>query len=269
MSTPQPLLPRQEDIVALLKGEAFLPIEALAARFGVTPQTIRRDVNLLCDLGLARRRHGGITGVANDRNVAYQTRAVTNLAQKRRIAEAAAAEIPDGASLAFGIGTTPEQVALALTGRRNLRVVTNNLNVAFALVDAPGAEVEIPGGRLRPGDRDVVGPAAAAFFARFKVDFGIYGVGGIEADGTLLDFDADEVLAREAIRANCRRALLVADASKFGRNAHARGGHLTEAQGFFTDRPLPPALTRVLEAAGVTVILAEPSSERGGEHASS
>lgn len=269
MSTSQPLQPRQEDIVALLKGESFLPIEGLAARFGVTPQTIRRDVNLLCELGLARRLHGGITAVNHNRNVAYQTRAVTNLEQKRRIAEAAAAEIPDGASLAFGIGTTPEQVALALAGRRDLRVVTNNLNVALALVDAPGAEVEIAGGRLRPGDRDVVGQPAAAFFARFKVDFGIYGVGGIEADGTLLDFDADEVLAREAIRANCRRALLVADASKFGRNAHARGGHLTEAQRFITDRPLPAALARTLEAAGVTVILAAPSSEKGGDYASS
>ena len=86
-----------------------------------------------------------------------------------------------------------------------------------------------------------VGDAAVRFFSGFKADFGIFGVGGIDQDGALLDFHSDEFQAREAIVANCRIALLVADVSKFGRNATVRGGHLGECHHFFTDKPVPQA----------------------------
>jgi DeoR family glycerol-3-phosphate regulon repressor len=98
------------------------------------------------------------------------------------------------------------------------------------------------GGTLRAFDRDIIGDTAERFFSGFKADFGIFGVGGIDEDGTLLDFHSGEVQARQAILANCRTALLVADASKFGRNATVRGGHLSDCHHFFTDKPLPPSL---------------------------
>ena len=85
------------------------------------------------------------------------------------------------------------------------------------------------------------------FFSGFRADFGIFGVGGIDQDGTLLDFHSDEVQARQAIVANCRAALLVADASKFGRNATVRGGHLGDCHHFFTDKPLPAGFRSIAE----------------------
>jgi DeoR family glycerol-3-phosphate regulon repressor len=72
-------------------------------------------------------------------------------------------------------------------------------------------------------------------FAGFKTDFAVFGVGGIDDDGMLLDFDPAEVAAREAMRLNCRQSLLVADASKFGRPAMARGGRLADMDHLFTD----------------------------------
>ncbi|NWG73039.1 MAG: DeoR family transcriptional regulator, partial [Rubrivivax sp.] len=82
---------------------------------------------------------------------------------------------------------------------------------------------------------DVAGEAAARCFAGFKTDFAVFGVGGIDEDGTLLDFDPAEVVAREAMRLNCRQSLLVADASKFGRAAMARGGRLQDMDHLFVD----------------------------------
>jgi hypothetical protein len=72
-------------------------------------------------------------------------------------------------------------------------------------------EITIAGGTLRPFDRDIIGDMAVRFFSDFKADIGIFGVGGIDDDGALLDFYAGEVQARQAIAANCRTSLLVAD----------------------------------------------------------
>jgi DeoR family glycerol-3-phosphate regulon repressor len=108
-------------------------------------------------------------------------------------------------------------------------------------------EITIAGGTLRPFDRDVIGDAAVRFFSGFKADIGIFGVGGIDQDGTLLDFASGEVQARQAIVANCRTALLVADVSKFGRNATVRGGHLSDCHHLFTDGPLPVDFLSIAE----------------------
>lgn len=245
---------RARAIVERVRGDGFQAIEALALQFGVTPQTIRRDVNLLCDRGLLRRRHGGVELPPDGENLAYPARQVLNIDAKRRIAQLVARDVPDGASLFFGIGTTPEQCALALADHAGLRVMTNNLNVALALCRSASSEITVAGGRLRNLDRDVVAGEAHGFFGRFAADIGIYGVGGVAEDGTLFDFSTDEVTMRSALTQHCRQRFLVLDHSKFGRGATVRGGHITEASAVFTDRPVPDAIGRQLREAGVRLV---------------
>lgn len=247
---------RQARILELVREAGFASIERLAERFAVTPQTIRRAVNRLCEQGLLRRVHGGVGVPVPAQNLAYEGRQALNLAAKQRIATTVAAFLPDGASLSVGLGTTPEQVALALADRRGLHVITNSLNVAAALAGNPEIEITLAGGTLRPRDRDIIGEAAAAFFGRFKADFGVFGVGGIDEDGTLLDFHLGEVEARQAILANCRTAVLVADHSKFGRSATVRGGHLRDIDHFFTDIAPPQAVAATVAEAGVALHVA-------------
>ncbi|MBP1296758.1 DeoR/GlpR family DNA-binding transcription regulator [Bradyrhizobium elkanii] len=232
---------RQTHILEIVREDGFASIEHLATRFHVTQQTIRRLVNALCDQGLLRRIHGGVGLPVQSQNLAYGSRQGLNADAKRRIAHETAKLIPDGASLMIGLGTTPEYVAQALSRRQDLRVITNNLNVAAAFAQNPDVEISIAGGTLRPLDRDIVGEAAARFFSGFRADYGIFGVGGIDQDGTLLDFHAGEVQARQSIVANSRTAVLVADITKFGRNATVRGGHLEDCHHLFTDSSLPPA----------------------------
>jgi DeoR family glycerol-3-phosphate regulon repressor len=244
---------RMGAILSRVYEHGFQSIETLAALFGVTTQTIRRDVNALSDRGVCRRRHGGIDVLPEGENVAYPARRILDRDAKRRIAAAVAACIPEGASLFFGIGTTPEQCALALLDRPNLRVMTNNLNVALALSRNPSCELTIAGGRLRNLDLDVISGEAHGFYSRFVVDIGIYGVGGVAEDGSLLDFNPDEVLMRSELARHCRQRFLVLDHSKFGRGATVRGGHITEATKVFTDQPVPPAIAATLEQAGVSL----------------
>ena len=241
------LSPRQTEILALARDGSRLEVEALAARFGVTSQTIRKDLNELCDQGLLQRYHGGAMMPSGIVNLAYESRRQLATDAKRRIGMKAAELIPNDCSLLINIGTTTEQVATALRSHKGLLVITNNLNVAMAFARNPDVEITMAGGTLRPFDRDIIGDTAVRFFSDFKADIGIFGVGGIDDDGALLDFYAGEVQARQAIAANCRTSLLVADASKFGRNATVRGGHFGDCHYFFTDTPIPESFRHLTD----------------------
>jgi DeoR family glycerol-3-phosphate regulon repressor len=240
---------RRGRILSLVAGSGLQSIDALAREFGVATQTIRRDVNRLCEQGLCRRVHGGIAPFAITQNIDYAHRRRLHHDAKRRIACSVAEFVPDGASLFFG--------ALALVTRQHLRVMTNNLHAALALSTNPSCELTIAGGRLRNLDHDVIAGEAQGFFARFAVDIGIYGVGGVGEDGGLLDFSHDEVHMRSELARHCRRRFLVLDHSKFGRTATVKGGHLTEASIVFTDQPLPPPMQQLLDAAAVRVVVAD------------
>lgn len=258
--TAVPAENRVRAILAIVAEQGFQSIDALADRFGVSTQTIRRDVNALCDRGLCRRRHGGIDVLPEGENVDYSARRILHGEAKRAIARCVAEFVPDGASVFFGIGTTPEACAQALFDRKGLRVMTNNLNVALALSRNPGCELTIAGGRLRNLDGDVVAGEAHGFFARFSVDMGVYGVGGVAEDGSLLDFSHDEVRMRSDLASHCRRRFLVLDHSKFGRNATVRGGHITDAHRVFTDQAPPSHIVAMLNEAGVELVVASLSA---------
>ncbi|WP_417806058.1 DeoR/GlpR family DNA-binding transcription regulator [Thalassospira lucentensis] len=220
---------RQRDIIDILRRDGFASIDALADHFEVTPQTVRRDVNTLSDGNLVRRRHGGVEYAGEPgMNLSYDSRQVTNLAAKHAISLHVANMIPDGASILIGIGSTLELVALNLVDHRNLTVITNNMNAAMALGNNTGNRIVVPGGTLRLPDRDIISPEAETMFHNYKVDYGLFGVGGVEPDGTLTDFDHREVSLRQAIAGNCRNSILVADQTKFGRPAPAKGGHITD-----------------------------------------
>lgn len=240
---------RDQQILDLVRARGLVDIHELARQFDVTPQTIRRGVNQLSEIGLLRRVHGGVTLPPTEANLPYEARQVQRLDGKRRIAAAVAALIPSGASVSIGLGTTPHQVALALRSHKRLRVVTNSLRVVFALAGSEELEITVAGGILRPTDLDVVGAPAVRCFSAFKTDFAVFGVGGIDDDGMLLDFDPAEVVAREAMRLNCRQSLLVADASKFGRPAMARGGRLADMDHLFIDERPPAAFRSLMQLA--------------------
>jgi DeoR family glycerol-3-phosphate regulon repressor len=236
-----------------VRQENAVSIEALAQRFGVTLQTVRRDVALLAGSGLLARFHGGVrlSAPSTTENIAYQQRQAVNAEGKRRIAAAVAAQVPNGCSLILNVGTTTEAIARALLGHRGLRVITNNLHVADILAANPGCEVIVAGGLMRASDRAIVGEAATDFIRQFKVDIGLIGISGIEADGTLRDYDLREVSVARAIIGQAREVWLAADRSKFERQAMVEVAHVSRIDRLFTDSPPPPAIAAILNDAGV------------------
>jgi DeoR family glycerol-3-phosphate regulon repressor len=249
----EPLAPRQSDILAFARHAGRVGVEALARQFEVTPQTIRKDLNELCDRGLLQRVHGGAVVASGVSNVAYEARRYLAAEEKRRIGAAAAAIVPDNCSLLINIGTTTEQVALALRGHKGMLVITNNINVVNILIGYTDIEIIVTGGVVRQLDGGVVGEAAGDFIRQFKVDFAIVGTSAIDEDGTLFDFDYREVKVAQAILEHSRQAILVADAMKLQRSAPVRIGHISQFSHFVTDQPLPDRLAGICEEHGVHV----------------
>lgn len=248
------LPPRHAEIVALARAQGRVAVEELAERFGVSPQTIRKDLNDLCDKLLLTRIHGGALFPSGTENIEYEERKAVAAAEKEAIGRAAAELIPDRASLFINIGTTTEAVGKALLGHGGLLVITNNINVANRLRVFPNFEVIIAGGSVRGSDGGIVGEAAVDFIKQFKVDFAVIGTSAIDPDGSLLDFDFREVKVAQAILANARHAILVADSTKFERTAPVRIAHLSMVHTFITDWNVPPGIRALCRDAGVRLV---------------
>ncbi|MDB6000225.1 MAG: DeoR family transcriptional regulator [Rhizobacter sp.] len=255
------LNPRQSDLLDEVRRRGTASVEALAEHFGVTLQTVRRDVKLLQAAGALARFHGGVrmpaSATSTTENIAYRQRRQLNEAAKQRIAQAVARAVPDGCSLMLNIGTTTEAIARALLRHRGLRVITNNLNVAAILSDNADCELIVAGGVVRPRDRAILGEATVDFIRQFKVDIGLIGISGLEADGTLRDFDYREVKVAKSILEHSREVWLAADFSKFNRPAMVELGRLEQIDRLFTDQPPPEPFPQLLEAVGVVCVVAD------------
>ena len=249
--------PRQHQILALSRQLGSVTVEDLAQRFDVTPQTIRKDLNELCDLRLLARTHGGAMLASGVENLAYEARRMMAATEKVVIGRHAANLVPNNCSLFINIGTTTEEVARALIHHEGLLVITNNIHVATILMPRPKIEVILAGGVLRKSDGGIVGEAAVDFITQFKVDHAVIGASALDEDGAMLDFDYREVRVAKAIMQNARNVMLVADAMKFTRTAPVRIGHLSDVDVFVTDQSPPEPVVAYCRDNGVRLEIAQ------------
>lgn len=245
---------RRQSILDIARKVGVVTVDELISRFDVTPQTIRKDLNRLCEERLLTRTHGGARLASSVENMSYEARRMLASVQKQAIGKAVAGIIPDDASLFVNIGTTTEAVAQALLQHQRLLVITNNINVASLMRPYPQNKVIIASGEVRSSDGGVIGESAVDFIKQFKVDFAVIGASSIDADGALLDYDYREVKVSQAILSNARHVILVADSSKHERSAPIRIGHISQAHSFVTDHCPNAAFRKLLESFDVQVI---------------
>jgi len=247
---------RQPEIIDIARREGRVTVEGLAARFGVTPQTVRRDLGELAEAGKLERVHGGAILPSGVTNIGYAERRALAADAKARIGRACAAAIPDEASIFIGIGTTTEAVARALVNHRNLLVVTNNIHVGATLLANPDCEVVVTGGSLRRSDEGLVGTLTMRTIEQFKFDHAVLGCSALDAQGDLLDYDMEEAGVNQAVLDRARIAALVADATKFERSAPVRIASLRDIDRFFTDAPPPAGLAEECGSWGTELHIA-------------
>jgi DeoR family glycerol-3-phosphate regulon repressor len=250
--------PRQLKLLDVVRARGSVTVEELAEKLGVTLQTVRRDVQRLSEAGLLTRFHGGVRVPSSTiENIAHQQRETLHAGGKAAIARAVARQVPNDCSLIINIGTTTEAIARALLGHTGLRVITNNLNVAAIMSTNPQSEVIVTGGVVRPRDRGIIGEPTMDFIRQFKVDIALIGISGIEADGSLRDFDYREVKVAQTIIEHSREVWLAADHSKFMRPAMVELATLSQIDRLFTDKSPPEPFPTLLADAQVQCVVAD------------
>lgn len=247
---------RHQKIIDLVNQRGYVSTEELVTLLDVSPPTIRRDLNELAEKNIIRRHHGGAALPSSAENSDYADRKNFFLKGKNDIAQKVASLIPNGASLFIDIGTTPESVAKALLNHQKLRIVTNNINAAYILMQNESFDIILAGGSLRQ-DGGIIGEATVAFISQFRLDFGILGISGIDLDGSLLDYDYHEVQVKRAIIESSRETFLVTDHSKFTRRAMVRLGSISDVNHVVTDELPPEPIIEILKAHHVNLHICE------------
>ena len=248
---------RHDEILQLVRARDRMEVEDLAIHFGVTTQTIRHDLRDLDQRGLLKRAHGVAHRLDTVTTRDYTARRVHRGAEKQEIGRLAAGLVPNACAVMLNIGTTTEQVAMALQHHEDLMVISNNINIITQLSGSPSKTLVLAGGRVRQCDGAVIGEDAVAFISRYKVDFAIIGCSSLDADGTVLDFDMQEVSVARAILRNSRQKILVADSSKFEVDAPVRICDIAEIDHFVTNAPPPDNFLRAARQGETRIITPE------------
>lgn len=248
---------RQATILDMVEDDGFVATEAMVSEFDVTPQTIRRDLNELSRHGLLTRFHGGASQAKSAENPSYKARLQTGVEAKRKIAATTASLIPNGASLFLSTGTTIEAIAEALLDHKDLHVFTNNLHVAQILTRNESFQIIVSCGQVRHHDGGITGSSSEDFIGEFRMDIGIVGISGVSGDGSLLEYDPQEVKTAKTILRNSQKIVMVADRHKFGRRAMNRVGHVRDLDVIVTDGELDEPFNNICLDEGVEVLTAE------------
>ena len=203
----------------LYQSNGELSTTDITSQFNVTIQTIRKDLNELSKKGLVRRVHGGINLPSSNQNVSFGNRTIMNLEAKQNIARKVVELLPADTSVFLGIGTTPQQVAQALLDHPGLTVVTNNINAALTLCHNKNIQTYLAGGKVRPNDQDLMGLETVQYMSSYNIQYGIFGIGGLNNKGQLLDFTPEESNISQTIIEHSETRILVADHTKLNRYA--------------------------------------------------
>ena len=250
---PTAMLPvqrRQEILNAVRAGTSH--VADLAAAFGVSEMTVRRDLRDLEREGKLTRVHGGAISAGEP---SFAEVVVERLDEKDRIGAAAAALVADGQTIMLDIGTTTLQLARHLRGR-NVTVITSNLAAYEELLPETGVEIVLLGGVVRRNYRSLVGVLAEDSLRQLRADIAFLGASGVGADLAVMDDTMVEVPIKRAMLASSARAVLLADSAKLGLRGAVRICGPEQLDALVTDVEAPAAICDDLRAAGVEVIAA-------------
>ncbi|MEU0495243.1 DeoR/GlpR family DNA-binding transcription regulator [Mycobacterium sp. NPDC006124] len=247
---------RHTEILRLLETDGRVESSSLTKRFGISAESVRKDLALLEDRGSLRRVHGGAVPCEPSRAEPHVADRGVRLAEKSSIARRALRFVPDGGSLLLDAGSTTLRLAEMLPTNRGLVVYTNSWPVGAAL-HARGVEVVALGGRIRPATMAAVGVLAGQALAGVNVDVAFLGTNALSFDRGLTTPDADEADVKHRMLAAARQRVFLVDSGKFGHVSHARHATLDDVDVLITDAGLTAAHRRRLRSAGVTVEVAD------------
>jgi len=249
---------RREKIIELLKEDGSAKVIDLARIFKVSEVTVRQDLEKMEKEGLIIREHGG----AFLKNVEDSVRSFSilnnaNMEKKELIGRCAAKFIDNGDTIILDSGSTTTEIAKNLTGRKNLTVITNALNIALILGAEPGIDVIVTGGEFKPPTLSLTGQKAADFFKGLHVDKLFLATAGISLRSGLTYPGLSDIVVKKAMIDVSDVTYLVADSTKIGKNAFASLGALSLIDHIITDAEIDPEHLKLFRENEIEIIIAE------------
>jgi DeoR/GlpR family transcriptional regulator of sugar metabolism len=252
-STPD--LYREERRQAILERLAFqgrVSVAELSAAFGVSEVTVRADLQALAERKLALRTHGGAVA-AGGSELALVLRRQRQVKEKGRIGAAGAAMVSNGDAIFLDSSSTSLAIAHHLKRHSHVTVVTNSLEVAHELFDAPAIDLLLVGGSLQRATASLVGAQGLEQLPAVNLAKGFFGAHGLSCDAGLTDVSPEEAAVKRPLVARCRQVIAVIDSTKWGRAGVASFASLDQVSCVITDAGAPEEGVREVQAAGVKV----------------
>jgi DeoR family fructose operon transcriptional repressor len=250
---------RQHAIATLVTERGRLAVTAVAEEFGVTTETVRRDLSILERAGMVRRVHGGAVpaGALTLVETGLGERHGTRTEAKRAIAAAAISLLPaaDGSVLLDG-GSTTAALADVLPTDRRLYVATNSVPIAARLSASPAVTLHVLGGRVRGITQTAVGDATVRALRDLRLDVVFLGTNGISAGHGFSTPDEAEAATKRAMVRAAQRVIVLADSSKLGREHLVRFAAVEDVDVLVTDNGADPGVVAELETTGIEVLIA-------------
>lgn len=209
---------REREIVNILKAQdGFITVKTLCASLYASESSIRRDLTALENRGIIRRTYGGAELMTNFSNViAFQKRSHHNTEAKKHIAQKAAKLIRDGSILFLDQSSTCFYLADVIKTRRNLTVITNNIEILSLMADSEIKTIS-SGGTLSTENRScLIGADAHTVFENTYADFAFFSTKSLSDDGIISDCTREEVLVRGAMLRHANKCVFLCDSEKFG-----------------------------------------------------
>ncbi|HET6443555.1 MAG TPA: DeoR/GlpR family DNA-binding transcription regulator [candidate division Zixibacteria bacterium] len=246
---------RQSDIVRLVSENERVSVSELSHRYGVSEVTIRSDLQVLANQGLLVRTHGG--AVPNNQRVtilSLTARLQLQEQEKRRIGREAAKGINSGDAIFLDTSSTTLAIAKNLKKHRYLTIITNSLAVAQEMLDSPGSEVVMIGGRLRRDTASLVGIEGIEMLRDYHIQKGFFGIHGITFEAGLTDVSVDEAEVKRPLVKMCRQVIAVFDSTKWGKIGLSTFAKLHEIDQIISD-DAPVEIAEQIRSLGIDLKL--------------
>ena len=249
--------PRRRRILEWIQEEGAARVRDLAAAFGVSEATIRQDLERLEAEGQITREHGGAYLNSMPAQVGMLSlHHQENMDKKRKIGALAASLVKDGETLILDAGTTTTEVARQLTGRRDLTIITNALNIALIMGAVPGFAVHMPGGQFKAPTLSLSGDKSVDYFRNIFAGRLFLATAGVALEAGLTYPSFADLQLKEAMIKAASQVCLVADSTKINRSSFTRLGALEVVHAFITDDGISDADAKEFERRGIEVLIA-------------
>ncbi|MBE1445087.1 DeoR/GlpR family transcriptional regulator of sugar metabolism [Paenibacillus sp. OAS669] len=248
---------RHQAIIQKINKEKSVVVSDLIEMFGVSFETVRRDLEFLEKEGFLKRVHGGaiLADIDYKKEQPLTFRETKFVEEKKQLVELATRYVEEGQSIALDVSTTNTEFARALKRKfERLTIITNSLPIANELVEMPNYTIILTGGVLRNQERGVVGELAEAFVSQFHADLFFMSVSGISLEEGITDYGIGEIQLKKIMHKNAKRTIALADSSKFEVVSLIKVCAIDEVERIVTDSLIDPEIVEKYANSGISIV---------------